>query len=69
MGQALELALHTLPVRYRQVIVMREMVGLDTESIAEQLGVSVDNVWVMLHRARKSLQQHLGHLKGMSATP
>ncbi len=48
---------------------MREMVGLDTESIAEQLGVSVDNVWVMLHRARKSLQQHLGHLNGMPATP
>lgn len=59
---ALHFALTELPARYRQAFVMREMVGLETEDIAEQLGISVNNAWVMLHRARKKLQEQLSHI-------
>jgi len=59
LGQALALALNGLPAHYRQVFALREMAGLETEAIAEQMGVSVNHVWVMLHRARKKLQAQL----------
>lgn len=59
LGQALALALNGLPAHYRQVFMLREMAGLETEVIAEQMGVSVNHVWVMLHRARKKLQAQL----------
>src|SRR4030095_2560454 len=38
---------------------LREVEGLTTEEICEQLSISESNCWVMLHRARLSLRRSL----------
>jgi RNA polymerase sigma-70 factor (ECF subfamily) len=44
--------IHQLPDNYRQVLVLREIDGLAYNEIAAVLDLSLDNVRVMLHRAR-----------------
>lgn len=56
--RVLEAGLADLPARTRQVFMMREWLGLETDDIRSRLGISAENVWVMLHRARKHLQKH-----------
>lgn len=57
--RVLQAGLDALPARTREVFLMREWLGWDTEDIQASLGVSAANVWVMLHRARKHLRLHL----------
>lgn len=57
--RVLQAGLDALPARTREVFLMREWLGWDTEEIQASLGVSAANVWVMLHRARKHLRRHL----------
>lgn len=45
-------ALEALPELQRQVLILRERSGLELEDIAMQLGLSLTNVRVLLHRAR-----------------
>jgi RNA polymerase sigma factor (sigma-70 family) len=45
-------AIHQLPDNYRQVLILREIDALSYNEIATVLGVSLDNVRVLLHRAR-----------------
>jgi len=35
---------------------MRELLGLETREIADDLGISENNCWVILHRARSRLR-------------
>ncbi len=42
-----------------RVFVMRELMGLETEEICKELGISANNCWVMLYRARMNLRQCL----------
>ena len=44
--------IHQLPGNYRQILVLREIDGLSYNEIAGVLDLSLDNVRVMLHRAR-----------------
>jgi RNA polymerase sigma-70 factor (ECF subfamily) len=53
-------ALRGLPSAHREVLVLREMEGLSYAEIAAVLGVSLDNVKVMLHRARASFKAAYG---------
>lgn len=39
-----------------RVFMLREVMGLSTEEICKDLGISTSNCWVMLHRARMSLR-------------
>lgn len=48
-----------LPPRMATTFVLREIDGCSTEEICETLGISRENLWVMLHRARLSLRQFL----------
>jgi RNA polymerase sigma-70 factor, ECF subfamily len=48
-----------LPPRVADVFLMREMDDADTESICGSLGISRNNLWVMLHRARMALRECL----------
>lgn len=48
-----------LPPRVADVFPMREMDDADTESICGSLGISRNNLWVMLHRARMALRECL----------
>lgn len=51
-----ELCLDHLPNRTAQVFSMRELLGLDTDEICQELSISTSNCWVILHRARMGLR-------------
>lgn len=48
-------ALARLPERYRNAMVMFYWGGESHTSIAERLGITENNLWVLLYRARKML--------------
>ncbi len=51
--------LDKLPEKQKEVFQLREVEGLTYEEIAEYLEVSLDQVKVNLHRARKNLREYL----------
>lgn len=54
--EALERCLQALPGKTASAFTMRELMGLETEEICKELGISTSNCWVMLYRARMSLR-------------
>jgi RNA polymerase sigma-70 factor (ECF subfamily) len=48
-----------LPKRTVSAFTLREVEGLKTEEICEILSIKVNNLWVMLHRARLHLRNCL----------
>lgn len=48
-----------LPQRTASAFTLREVDGLTSEEICEMLGIKVNNLWVMLHRARLHLRNCL----------
>ena len=56
---AIARALKTLPPRQAEAFLLREIAGLDSEQLGRTLGVSTNNVWVLLHRARGGLRSAL----------
>ncbi len=50
-------AIEALPETYRQVVVLRDLEELDTESAARQLRITETNLKVRLHRARTMLRR------------
>jgi RNA polymerase sigma-70 factor (ECF subfamily) len=58
----LQRAIEDLPLIYREVLVMRDMEGLDLEETARALSVTTSVVKVRLHRARRMMQQDLAPL-------
>lgn len=57
--QVLKSCLAGLPDRVAQVFMLREIDGVSSEEICKDLGVSPNNLWVMLHRARMGLRRCL----------
>ena len=51
--------LSPLPQRTASAFTLREVDGLSSEEICEMLGIRVNNLWVMLHRARLHLRNCL----------
>jgi len=65
--EALETALGKLPPRIAQVFQLYEVEERPNREVCERLNISENNLWVMLHRARKQLRQGLSswwHAKG-----
>ncbi len=54
--EALERCLASLPQATASAFTLREMMGLDTQEICKELGITPSNCWVMLYRARMSLR-------------
>jgi len=54
--EALERCLRALPRTTASAFTMRELLGLETEEICKELGISTSNCWVMLYRARMGLR-------------
>lgn len=52
-------AIDALPVRYREVLALREIEGLSYDEIANVLGISIGTVESRLHRARARLKKRL----------
>ena len=55
----LKSCLSRLPDKVAQVFRLREIDGVSSEEICKDLGVSPNNLWVMLHRARMGLRRCL----------
>ena len=55
-------AVRSLPNKYREVVVLRYLEGLETEAICEILKVSSNVVYVRLNRAREMLKTRLSEL-------
>lgn len=51
--------LEGLPPRQGRIFMMREFIGLDTDEICKTLDISVNNLNVILHRARLRLRECL----------
>jgi RNA polymerase sigma-70 factor (ECF subfamily) len=51
-----EACLDRLPEKTARVFSMRELLGLDTDEICKETGISATNCWVVLHRARQALR-------------
>ena len=51
-----------MPLKMRQAFVLREIDGADTDTVCETLGISSNNLWVLIHRARQYLRRELGPL-------
>ncbi|MFO7901912.1 MAG: sigma-70 family RNA polymerase sigma factor [Pirellulaceae bacterium] len=58
-GEQIQIALQALSEEYRTVLVLREIDGLDYQSIARVLEVSVGTVRSRLHRARALMRDRL----------
>ena len=54
----LQKGLAALPERTAAAFMMREVEQLDSDTICEQLKITRSNLWVMIHRAKKHLQQY-----------
>jgi len=52
-------AVRVLPPKYREVVVLRYLEGLETSDICRILGISVGTFNMRLNRARKRLREHL----------
>jgi RNA polymerase sigma-70 factor (ECF subfamily) len=57
--EVLKSCLSRLPDKVAQVFLLREIDGVTSEEICKDLGVSPNNLWVMLHRARMGLRRCL----------
>lgn len=51
-----EACLDHLPAKTARVFMMREILGLETDEICKETGISTSNCWVVLHRARLALR-------------
>jgi RNA polymerase sigma-70 factor (ECF subfamily) len=61
----LDRAVSALPSRQRQVVTMRDVIGMSAEEVCAALGVSAANQRVLLHRARVALRTALaGYYRG-----
>jgi RNA polymerase sigma-70 factor (ECF subfamily) len=54
--EVLEACLAGLPAKTARAFMMREHMGLETEEICKELGITPTNCWVMLYRARMALR-------------
>jgi RNA polymerase sigma-70 factor, ECF subfamily len=57
--QQLERSLETLPVRQGRAFLLRECLEVDAAEVCRELGVTSNNLSVMLHRARRQLRDAL----------
>ena len=55
----LQNCLARLPERIAHVFLLREMDGVPTEELCKEMGLSPNNLWVMLHRGRMALRRCL----------
>lgn len=57
--EVLERCLEGLPRKTARCFMLREVMGLETEEICKDLGITSTNCWVLLYRARTALRECL----------
>jgi RNA polymerase sigma-70 factor (sigma-E family) len=68
IDEALVRAVRALPLRQREVIMLRVFFDLDTDTTARTLGISPGTVGVHLHRALNALRAQLPSFSDQEAT-
>ncbi len=58
-GRRLQRAVDGLTEPFRSLVILREMQGLEYQTIAQTLSLSLSQVKVYLHRARRQLRHEL----------
>ncbi|HVS44212.1 MAG TPA: RNA polymerase sigma factor [Candidatus Dormibacteraeota bacterium] len=58
-----------LPVRYRQILALRELEGMDYPHIAERMGLSISAVESLLFRARRRFTEVYDEISGEPVHP
>lgn len=58
--EVFEACLYRLPAAAARIFTLREVMGFDTDEICRTLGITNNNCWVQLHRARLALRACLG---------
>lgn len=61
-GRLVEQAMSQLPVRFREILILRELEGLSYKQIADVMGVPMGTVMSSLSRARERFRQAAGDL-------
>jgi RNA polymerase sigma-70 factor (ECF subfamily) len=59
LWEALQKQLDRLPARAAKAFVLSELEGRDADEVSRILGITPNNVWGMVRRARKSLQESM----------
>ena len=59
MNECVNEFIDSLPINYRTILVLSDLIGLSYQEIAEILDISLDNVKIRLHRARAKLKNEL----------
>ncbi len=59
IGQLLQAAILSLPVQYREALVLRDVEGLSAEEAAKVVGIEVGALKSRLHRARMEVRERL----------
>jgi RNA polymerase sigma-70 factor (ECF subfamily) len=67
LASALRWAISKLPARQAEVFSLHELGDWSYQQIADQLGITVNGVGVILHRARQKLQELLKMQNRVSA--
>ncbi len=68
ISSLLENSIDSLPDKYRQVFMLRDVEEMSTTEAAECLGISEENVKVRLHRARALMRRELYTRAGAKST-
>ncbi|MCK0108747.1 sigma-70 family RNA polymerase sigma factor [Flavobacteriaceae bacterium S0825] len=55
LGLAIHDCISKLPAKQAEVFKMKTLLGYETETICNELGITASNLWVIIHRARTSL--------------
>jgi len=59
LGMAINNCLDKLPEKQASIFSMKTIQGVDTESICNKFNITPSNLWVIIHRARKSMAECL----------
>lgn len=57
LGSAIYDCLAKLPQKQAEVFKMKTILGYETETICNELGITSSNLWVIIHRARTALAE------------
>ncbi|WP_111685535.1 sigma-70 family RNA polymerase sigma factor [Winogradskyella tangerina] len=57
LGDAIYDCMAKLPEKQAEVFKMKTILGYDTETICNELGITASNLWVIIHRARTALAE------------
>ena len=67
IGQLLQAAILSLPVAYREALILRDVEGLSAEEAAKVVGIEVGALKSRLHRARTELRERLADVLSSGA--